>query len=48
VPHKLFDAPSIDSFSVFGNGQRFLFLDPGVVSSPAKIDVVLNWAAGLK
>jgi len=48
VPHKLFDAPSIDSFSVFGNGQRFLFLNPAVVSSPAKIDVVLNWTAGLK
>jgi hypothetical protein len=48
VPHKLFDAPSIDAFAVSGNGQRFIFLDPAVVSSPAKIDVVLHWAAGLK
>jgi hypothetical protein len=48
VPHKLFDAPSIDSFAVFGNGQRFLFIESAVATPPAKIDVVLNWTAGLK
>jgi len=48
VPHKLFDAPSIDSFVVLGNGQRFLFVEPAVTSPPAKIDVVLDWMAGLK
>jgi serine/threonine protein kinase len=48
VPHKLFDAPSIDSFAVFGNGQRFLLIESAVAPPPAKIDVVLNWTAGLK
>lgn len=50
VPHKLFDAPIAEShhYAVFGDGQRFLFTEPAGEPPTAKINVVVNWAAGLK
>jgi len=49
APHKLFDAPfASNGYGVFGDGQRFLFIEPvGEPPSP-RINVVLNWGAGLK
>jgi hypothetical protein len=50
VPHKLFDAPIAESqhYAVFGDGQRFLFTEPAGEPLAAKINVVVNWAAGLE
>jgi Tol biopolymer transport system component len=50
VPHKLFDAPIAESrhYAVFGDGQRFLFTEPAGDPPTAKINVVVNWAGGLK
>jgi hypothetical protein len=32
----------------FANGQRFLFVEPAVSFPSARMNVVLNWTAGLK
>jgi Tol biopolymer transport system component len=49
VPHKLFDGPpGASAFAVFGDGQRFLFIEPAGEQPTPRINVVLNWAAGLK
>jgi len=45
--HKLFDEPFATNLAVFGEGQRFLFIEPTEPPAP-RINVVLNWAAGLK
>jgi Tol biopolymer transport system component len=50
VPHRLFDAPQARSsgFAVFGDGQRFLFFEPAGEPPAFRINVVLNWTAGLR
>jgi eukaryotic-like serine/threonine-protein kinase len=49
APHKLFEAPpSWSGFTAFGDGQRFLFIEPAGEQPTPRINVVLNWATGLK
>jgi hypothetical protein len=46
IPHKLFDAPpEMSAVAFFGDGQRFLFIEPAGEPPLAKINVVLNWIA---
>jgi serine/threonine protein kinase/DNA-binding winged helix-turn-helix (wHTH) protein len=49
VPHRLFDAHGADTFefAAFADGQRFLFIEPASDAPAPKINVVLNWVAGL-
>ncbi len=46
VPHKLFDALS-EQYAVFGDGQRFLFVEPDGEIPVPKINVVLNWISSV-
>jgi Tol biopolymer transport system component len=57
TPRKVFDlppgysgfiTPGFSGFTAFGDGQRFLFIEPAGEPPAPKINVVLNWAAGLK
>ena len=50
VPHRLFDAPQARAtgFAVFADGQRFLFFEPAGEPPTFRINVVLNWTAGLR
>ena len=50
VPRRLFDAPQARAtgFTVFADGQRFLFFEPAGESPIFRINVVLNWTAGLR
>lgn len=48
-PHVLFDLPQGSlRYTPFADGRRFLFIAPAGDFPPAKINVVLNWAASLK
>jgi Tol biopolymer transport system component len=48
--HRLFDLPPGHEvgYASFGDGQRFLFIEPVGEPPAAKINVVLNWQAELK
>ena len=46
TPHKLFDSHGA-GYAAFGDGQRFLSVEPAGDVPAARINVVLNWAAEL-
>jgi serine/threonine protein kinase len=46
-PHKLFDVAGYE-FTAFGDGQRFLVIEPAAEVASPSINVVLNWTVGLK
>lgn len=50
APRRLFkfNNESWGGCAVFANGQRFAFMEPPSDFTPAKINVVLNWTAGLR